>query len=499
MRLTPAALAQLAISGDVGVPGYEPAQVQVGIVHLGLGNFHRAHQAVYTDAILRQDPRWGICGVSLRSRGVADALNAQGGLYTLLERGPAAGVTNLRARVIGSLREALCGADGMAPVIARIPDPATHIVSLTVTEKGYCHDLASGQLNAAHPDIVHDLAHADAPRSALGVLLRGLQARRAHGAPLTVVCCDNLPHNGATLRQLTLQLAGMMDDGLAQWVECEIAFPSTMVDRIVPASTDADRALVRELGLADDAPLSTEPFSQWVIEDNFANPRPPWEDAGAQLVTDVAPFELMKLRLLNGAHSTLAYLGYLAGHDYIYQVSGEPAFRHLLRALWAELTPTLAPLPGVDLAAYQNDLLARFQNRALPHRTWQIAMDGSQKLPQRLLGAARERLARGFCVDAIALAVAGWMRYVGGVDERGTAIDVRDPLAADYAAIAARAQGNPRALAEGLLGLTVVFGEELAAHPKFRARVIAHLQDLHSAGAAATVRHLYPDCRQPHA
>jgi fructuronate reductase len=229
-----------------------------------------------------------------------------------------------------------------------------------------------------------------------------------------------------------------------------------------------------------------------VIEDCFAAARPRWEEAGAQLVDDVAPFELMKLRLLNGAHSTLAYLGYLTGHDYIYQVSAEPAYQRLLRALWAELAPTLPALPGVDLPAYQEQLLARFQNSALPHRTWQIAMDGSQKLPQRLLNAARERLAHGFCVDAIALAVAGWMRYVSGVDERGNPIDVRDPLAADYAAIAARAQGNPRALAEGLFGLRAVFGEELAANQKFRTRVTNHLQDLHSAGGAATVAHLYP-------
>lgn len=489
MRLRPAALPALAHAGSsIRLPDYAPADVALGMVHLGLGNFHRAHQAVYTDSILKNDPRWGIYGVSLKSRGVVDQLAAQGGLYSVLARGPA----GTQARVIGSIRATWCGADGMVPVLLRIAAPETRIVSLTVTEKGYCIDTASGQLNAAHPDIVHDLAHPGTPRSALGVLLRGLQARRMHGAPLSVVCCDNLPRNGATLRGLTLQLAGMMDDALAIWVERNIAFPATMVDRIVPATTDTDRAAAAGLGIEDDAPVCAEPFSQWVIEDRFAAARPRWEDAGAQLVGDVAPFELMKLRLLNGAHSTLAYLGYLAGHDFIYQASADPACQRLLRALWAELSPTLPALPGIDIAAYQDQLLARFQNSALPHRTWQIAMDGSQKLPQRLLNAARERLAHGFCVDAIALAVAGWMRYVGGVDEQGQPIDVRDPLAADYAAIAAGAQGNPRALAEGLFGLRAVFSAELAAQQKFRARVVGHLQDLYCAGAAATVQHLYP-------
>ena len=458
----------------------------IGIVHLGLGNFHRAHQAVYTQAVLAADARWGICGVSLRSAGVVAELRAQGMRYTVLERSPA----GTRPQTITAIREALRGDREMPRIIERIAASTTQIVSLTVTEKAYCHDPATGRLDIAHPDIVHDLAHTDAPSSAPGVLLRGLEARRRHGTPLTVVCCDNLPHNGVMVGALVRDLAGLVDDGLAQWIERAVAFPSTMVDRIVPASTDADREAVRSLGLEDAIPVATEPFTQWVIEDRFAGARPGWDAAGAQLVGDVAPFELMKLRLLNGAHSTMAYLGYLAGHHFIHQVSSEPMFERLIERLWRELAPTLPAvlfdMPGVDVEAYQCALMQRFRNVALPHRTSQIAMDGSQKLPQRLIGAARERLSRGQSVDTIALAIAGWMRYAAGTDENGLPIDVRDPLAAALARIASSAAGDPAALAHGMLGIDAVFGS-LGENPDFAATVTRHLRRLFGMGAAGAI------------
>lgn len=458
------------------------SQARVGIVHLGLGNFHRAHQAVYTQAALQADDRWGICGVSLRSAGVVRELRAQGMRYTVLERSPA-GVTPYTISVI---RDALRGDRDMDAIVTRIAAPATRIVTLTVTERGYCHVPATGRLDVGHADIVNDLGNASAPRSAPGVLLRGLQARMTHGAPLTVVCCDNLPRNGSTVRAITLELAALIDPALSRWVEANVAFPSTMVDRIVPAPTDADREAVRTLGLHDAIPVATEPFSQWVIEDRFAAERPRWEDGGAQFVADVGPFETMKLRLLNGAHSAMAYLGYLAGFEFVDQVAADPPFRHMVERLWGELAPTLPPLPGIDIAGYQRMLMQRFRNSALSHRTWQIAMDGSQKLPQRLVAAAGERLVRGESVDAIALAIAAWMRYAIGTDEQGRAIDVRDPMQSEFARIARRAADDPAALARAMLGLEDVFGP-IGANPDFADSVTRQLRLLFMLGAKRTI------------
>jgi fructuronate reductase len=303
-----------------------------------------------------------------------------------------------------------------------------------------------------------------------------------------VLCCDNLPHNGAIVRGLALDFAAHRDSGLARWIEANIAFPSTMVDRIVPATTaedigDNDAAL----GLQDAAPVVCEPFRQWVIEDAFVAGRPPWELAGAELVEDVAPFEAMKLRLLNGSHSALAYLGFLAGHEFIYQVASEAPFERYMRALMAEASPTLRVPSRVDLAAYRDALVARFRNPALPHRTRQVAMDGSQKLPQRLLATVRENLAAGRPIGRLALAVAAWMRYVYGRDERGEVIAVADPLFARLAAIADAHRGDLAGFARGLLGVDAIFGDDLPGDPRFTGPVIAHLAALFEQGAARTV------------
>ena len=447
-------------------PGYDPQRASIGIVHLGIGAFHRAHQALYTDdALAAQGGDWGICGVSLRSADVRDRLSPQDGLYTAVEKSSAA----VQRRIVGSVREVLFLGEQRAQVDARLAAPATKIVSLTVTEKGYCHDPATGRLNFSHPDVAHDLTHPGQARSVVGLLVAGFLARRGNGAgPLSVVCCDNLPHNGALLRGLVLDYAKARDAGLADWIAAHSAFPSTMVDRIVPATTETD---IREndavLGLHDAAPVAFEPFKQWVIEDQFATSRPQWEVGGAQFVADVAPFELMKLRMLNGSHSAMAYLGFLAGYDFIYQVSADPRFQRLVDGLWDESAATLPPLPGIDIARYRRDLLARYQNAVLPHRTWQIAMDGSQKLPQRLLNPARDRLAAGASIAHLALAVAGWMRYVGGVDERGEPIDVRDPLAAECRSRLDAAGGAPDARVRALLSISAIFGDDLPAEPRF--------------------------------
>jgi fructuronate reductase len=416
----------------VARPAYDPAHVAVGILHLGLGAFHRAHQAVYTDDVLARDRRWGICGVSLKTPRVIEPLAAQEGLYTVLTKG-SGGAT---ARVIGSVREALFAGANREGLIARFADPRIAVVTSTVTEKGYCHDPATGALNRAHPDIAHDVAHPDAPESAVGILVAGLAARRQAGAgPLTFVCCDNLPHNGRMVEGIVADFAGGRDPALAEWIRANVAFPSSMVDRIVPATTDADIAdAERLLGVHDAAPVAAEAFGQWVIEDCFAGERPAWEDAGAQFVADVAPFETMKLRLLNGSHSTLAYLGFLMGHDFVWQASADPLLAQLIeRQMIAEIAPTLQMPAGTDLDAYCRQLMQRFRNAALPHRTQQIAMDGSQKLPQRLLGTVRDRIAAGASYSHLALAVAGWIRYASGSDERGAPIDVADPLAETFA------------------------------------------------------------------
>ena len=478
------------VPATVARPGYDVAAVSVGIVHLGLGAFHRAHQAVYTDTVLARDPRWGICGVSLKTPRATTALAAQDGLYTALEKSAAGS----RARVIGAVREALFLGTDRDRVLVRIADPAVHVLTLTVTEKGYCHDPATGRLDLAHPDIVRDLAHPESATSAPGLIVAGLAARRSAGAgAITVVCCDNLPHNGRTVEAIVAAYADARDPALAQWIREHVAFPSTMIDRIVPATTDADVSEVaRLLGMHDAAPVVFEPFRQWVIEDRFVAARPAWEDDGAQFVADVEPFETMKLRLLNGSHSTLAYLGFLAGHDYIWQASADRQLAALIeRQMTEEIVPTLVAPPATDLAAYCGQLLTRFRNPALPHRTQQIAMDGSQKLPQRLLGTVRDQIAAGASYAHLALAVAGWIRYASGIDERGRAIAVADPLAPTFAAIVKTAAGDPAAIAAGFLDIRAVFGTDLAADVAFRTAVARNVVALFRDGVRATLaRHL---------
>jgi fructuronate reductase len=303
------------------------------------------------------------------------------------------------------------------------------------------------------------------------------------------VCCDNLPSNGKTVRRVVTRFATLRDKALGDYVAREVKFPSTMVDRIVPATTDEDRALIAQvLGVTDAWPVMTEPFTQWVIEDNFGGDRPAWEQFGAEIVKDVEPYEHMKLRLLNGSHSTLAYLGYLAGYQTVAEAMSDTALAQLISDLMEfESAPTLHMPAGADVEAYRASLLQRFRNPALKHRTWQIAMDGSQKLPQRLLGTARDRLAAGQPIDRIALGVAAWMRYVAGVDEKGQPIDVRDPLAERFKAIVADAKGEPEALAQGLFGIEAIFGKDLPENPAFTGPVLAALKSLYAQGAKATI------------
>ncbi|NDV88462.1 mannitol dehydrogenase family protein [Aurantimonas aggregata] len=466
-------------------PTYDPRTTAAGIVHLGVGAFHRAHQAVYLDDILADDPQWAIVGASLRRADMRDALAAQDNLFTVAIRSG----DETRLRVVGSLKAIHVAPENPEALLAAMCDPAVRIVSMTVTEKGYCHDPATGDLDPTHPDVAADLARPRAPISTPGLLAEALRRRReAKIVPFTVMPCDNLPENGPTVHRIVAQYAALIDSGLARFVENDVAFAGTMVDRIVPATSEADIAeIAATLGVADAWPVMTEPFTQWVIEDRFPTGRPDFASVGVEMVSDVEPFERMKLRMLNGSHSTLAYLGYLAGYETVSETMADPAFERLVRDLMSEeVIPTL-DVPGADLGAYRNALVQRFNNPALKHRTWQIAMDGSQKLPQRLLGTVRDRLAAGAPIGRLALGVAAWMRYVTGIDEKGAAIDVRDPLADRLKAIGEAAGRDPEKLAAAYLGVEEIFGRDLAGSDAFVRPVVAALAALLDRGAAATV------------
>ena len=490
MRLSNATLARLP--GHIRRPGYDRTRVTSGIVHLGIGAFHRAHQAVVIDDLIAGGAMdWGIVGASLRSADTQDALAPQDCLYTVAVRSGA----GTEHRVIGSVLATEVAKHDPSHLIAGMADPTTRIVSLTVTEKGYCHTPQTGELNADHPDIVHDLAHPDAPRSAPGFIVAALARRRAAGiASFTVLSCDNLSANGHTAKRILTQLASLRSPEFGKWIADHLACPSTMVDRIVPETTDADRAAVAsELGMTDAWPVITEPFTQWIVEDNFATGRPDFARAGVQLVADVTPFEHMKLRLLNASHSALAYLGYLAGYETIAATMTDDAFAAFARGIMTEAAVTLSMPAGTDLSGYSASLLKRFANPALRHRTWQIAMDGSQKLPQRLLGTMQDRLRLGMPIDTHALAVAGWMRYVTASDENGQPIDVRDPLAGELAAVA-RAAGPDR-LAPALLDRRAIFGE-FGNDPRLRGAVTRALAQLYEVGARQAVQAWRPSLQE---
>lgn len=432
MRLSQATLER--IPREVERFGYDRHAQAVGIVHFGIGAFHRAHQAWYTDRAMDGGDRdWMIAGVSLRSPAVAEQLNPQGGLYTVVERSSGGS----RARLVGAVREVIVAPRDPAAVVTRLGSPTTHIVSLTITEKGYCRA----------PDGSLDHVQADGG-SIYRYLAEAMLGRRAAGMPgLTLLSCDNLADNGKQLQRLMGEYLDRHAPDLRSWFEAECACPSTMVDRIVPATTSDDlAATATQLGLRDEAAVMTEPFSQWVIEDKFAGPRPRWEGVGAQLVGDVVPYETAKLRMLNGAHSALAYLGLERGHTFVHEAIGDPALRPSIERLMRnEAATSFAAAPGQDLAAYADALLARFANPALHHRLAQIAMDGSQKVPQRWLATLADQRANGRRCPAILAALGAWLRYV-----RGDRFTVEDPMAP---ALKQAWQGTDLAgAANGLLG-----------------------------------------------
>ena len=475
------------LTAKATLPTYDRSKLVSRIVHLGFGAFHRAHQAVYADILASEHGSdWGYTEVNLigGEQQIAD-LNHQDNLYTVAEMSADAWT----ARVVGVVKEALhAQVDGLETVLAKMCEPQVAIVSLTITEKGYCHSPATGQLMLDHPFIVADLQNPHQPKSAPGVIVEALARRKAAGLPaFSVMSCDNMPENGHVMRNVVCAYARAVDAGLADWIESHVTFPSTMVDRIVPAVTPETLDKIEQLtGVRDPAGVACEPFRQWVIEDNFVAGRPEWEKAGAELVSDVIPFEEMKLRMLNGSHSFLAYLGYLAGYQHINDCMGDENYRRAAHDLMLkEQAPTLK-VQNVDLARYADLLIERYTNPALRHRTWQIAMDGSQKLPQRMLDSVRWHLADNSSFALLALGVAGWMRYVGGVDEQGNAIEVCDPLLpVIQAAVQQSEEGESRVKA--LLAIEAIFGKDLPQEGKFVDLVTSAYLSLLNKGAKATV------------
>ncbi|MGR7026315.1 mannitol dehydrogenase family protein [Geodermatophilus sp. URMC 62] len=478
-----------ALAGSVPVPTYDRSRVRAGIVHLGVGAFHRSHQALYVDRLLEQGAaqEWGICGVGVlpSDRAMAEAMAAQDCLYTLVVK-HADGT--FEPRVVGSIVEYLLAPDDPEAVVEKLAAPETRIVSLTVTEGGYNFSAVTGEFDADDPDVISDLQPGAALRTTFGLVTEALVRRRERGVgPFTVVSCDNIQHNGDVARRSFAAFARLRDPALGEWVAAEVPFPNSMVDRITPATTDDDRAEVaRRFGIEDRWPVVCEPFVQWVLEDRFALGRPPLEDAGVQIVEDVEPYERMKLRLLNSGHQALAYLGSLMGYRLVHEAAQDPLFqRLLLDYMVEEATPTLLPVPGIDLDAYRHELLERFANPAVRDTLARLAFDGSERLPKWLLPVVRDNLAAGGEVRRSAAVVAGWARYSEGVDDEGRPLDINDRRKDRLAASARRQREDPLAF----LADRELFGD-LVDDERFTAPYLATLASLHERGARATLEDL---------
>ncbi len=484
--MDPIALDRSALShlpAPVQGPGFDPAQVQPGIVHLGLGGFARAHLARYTQRLMAARPdmlQWGIVGAGLMpaDNRMADSLHPQDNLYTLVERSGA----DETITVIGSLAAVVFAGEDSAALLDAIDQPGIRIVSLTVTEHGYCLDRATKRLDPQHPLIREDLARPQQPRSAIGIIVEACRRRRDAGAAaFTALSCDNIQHNGDVLREAVLALAALRDPALADWIAATIPFPSTMVDRITPVTAAAETAdLAARHGIADRWPVFCETFTQWVIEDRFAAGRPAWEDVGAQFVTDVAPYEFMKLRLLNASHLAVSGLGRLAGYVTIDEAMADPLMTRYMRALMdRETGPTLPPVPGIDLEQYKSTLVERFSNTAIKDTVERVNTDAPLNI---LVDPIRDRLRTGGSLDLLALALAAWLRRVRGEDESGGAIDVRHPLAALLREKAVQGGADPAPL----LGITQLFGD-MGGDARLVAAVGHWLAMLYRDGSRATL------------
>ena len=471
---------------DVAVPTYDRSEVTVGIVHFGVGGFHRAHQAMYIDALMNQGKAqdWGIIGVGVMpgDRRMHQALVAQDHLYTLVTK-HANG--HYDARIIGSVIDYLFAPDNPEAVVERMADPAIRIVSLTVTEGGYNVHPVTGEFNLTNPDIQHDLAHPETPKTTFGLVTEALNRRRLRGLlPFTVMSCDNIQGNGEVAHKMFIAFARQRDAALGDWIEQAVSFPNSMVDRITPVTTEEDiRDIHNRFGVEDRWPVVCEPFTQWVLEDRFVNGRPPLERVGVQVVEDVEPYELMKLRLLNASHQALCYFGYLIGYRYAHEVCRDPLFVDFLLAYMEhEATPTLADVPGVDLAQYRTTLIERFANPEIRDTLARLCAESSDRIPKWLLPVIRQQLETGGEIHRATAVVASWARYAEGIDEAGAAIEVIDPLKDSLMTLAARNRTQPTTFIEN----RELFGQ-LADNQRFRSCYLAVLDQLHKNGARATL------------
>jgi len=477
------------ISETVAVPTYDRSAVGVGIVHFGVGGFHRAHQAMYVDRLMGEGLAmdWGICGVGVMpaDRAMADALNAQQGLYTLVIK-HADG--KREPRVIGSIVDYLYAPDSPERVLELLASEQTRIVSLTITEGGYNFNQVTNEFEADNPAIAADLRTDAIPTTVFGYVAEALARRRDRGiAPFTIMSCDNVPGNGDMARHTFTSFARLKDPALAAWMDEHVHFPNSMVDRITPATVPADRAeLSDQFGIDDRWPVVCEPFTQWVLEDDFGIGRPPFDEVGVQLVTSVEPYELMKLRLLNGGHQALGYFGYLAGYRLAHEAAQDPRFVALLRTYMdTEATPSLLPVPGVDLDAYKSELIERFSNPEIRDTLARLCVDASERIPKFLLPVIRHQLHTGGPVDRAIAVIACWARHAEGVDEQGEPIEVIDP-ARDVLMDAARQQrAQPLAFVQN----SDIFGA-LVDDERFARSYRRALSYVHEHGALALVEAL---------
>jgi mannitol 2-dehydrogenase len=478
-----------SIGEQVPVPTYDRSRVTTGVVHFGVGGFHRAHQAMYHDRLMNDGKAldFGICGVGVMPGDslMKEALDAQDGLYTLVLKHPDG---TYEPRVIGSIIDYLFAPDDPEVVIEKMAAESTRIVSLTVTEGGYNIHAVTGEFDTTNPAVVADLEPGAVPKTTFGLITEALARRRERGvAPFTVMSCDNLQGNGHLTQMVFTAFARLRDPDLAAWVQREVRFPNSMVDRITPVTTDADRAEVRErFGIDDRWPVVCEPFTQWVLEDSFTAGRPPYEDAGVQLVDDVVPYELMKLRLLNAGHQGLAYFGHLCGYRLVHEAAQDPLFqRFLLGYMDEEATPTLAPVPGVDLDEYKRTLIERFSNPEVRDTIARLGAESSDRIPKWVLPVIREQLKKGGEIKRATAIVASWARYAEGIDENGQPIQVVDRLKDSLMQIAGRNREDP----DAFIANRELFGD-LVDDKRFVTAYRWALASLHERGARATLESL---------
>jgi mannitol 2-dehydrogenase len=471
------------------VPAYDRRLVTPGVVHFGVGGFHRAHQAMYQDFLMNKGTAldWGICGVGVMpaDRRMKEALNAQDGLYTLVLKHSDG---TYEPRVIGSIVEYLFAPDDPEAVIEKLAAESTRIVSLTITEGGYNIDDTTGEFDATNAGVVHDLEPGAVPRTVFGLITEALRRRREAGlAPFTVLSCDNLQGNGDLAKRAFTTFARLRDGELGDWIDRTVRFPNCMVDRITPVTTDADRAEIAErFGIHDRWPVVCEPYTQWVLEDAFTAGRPPYEDAGVQLTGQVEPYELMKLRLLNGSHQAMCYFAYLTGYRLVHEAAQDPLFRaFLLGYMDSEATPTLPPVPGVDLEAYKHTLIERFSNPAVGDTIARLCEYTSDRIPKWLLPVLRQQLDTGGEIKRCAAVVASWARYAEGADEQGEPIAVVDRRRDTLMELARRQREDPGSF----IANREIFGD-LASDERFVTTYRTVLASLHRRGARATLESL---------